>query len=93
MNTRQKTDHSIKWQVTGNVIQKVVSFFSTVLLARILSPEDYGMFALALIVTNTFGLFKSMGIDTALIKRTADFQKACNTAFLIIPPVMICFLR
>ncbi len=67
------------------MIQKVISFGTTVVLARYLGPPVFGLFVFALVVVGSFELFKSMGIDAALIKKQGDFKKAANTAFIIIP--------
>jgi len=75
----------VKWQVGISLSQKVLSFGTTVILARFLGPSMYGLFALALIVVSSFELFKSIGIDAALIRRQDDFELAANTAFIIIP--------
>ncbi len=66
-------------------LQKFISFGTTVILARILGPANYGLFALALVVIGAFGLFKSLGIEAALIQRKDKIDEAANTALFIIP--------
>src|SRR3989339_184369 len=43
----------------------------------------------ALVVVSSFELFKSMGIDSALLRREDDFDRAADTAFVIIPALGI----
>lgn len=85
MDIKKITVHGIKWQIGASLLQKIISFGTTIILARILGPSNYGLFALGLIIISAFGLFKSMGIETALIQRKADIKTAANTAFFIIP--------
>lgn len=82
---RQRTISGIKWQIGVSLFQKAVTFATTIVLARRLGPSVYGLFAFSLVIVSSFELFKSMGIDAALVRRKDDFAAAANTAFLIIP--------
>lgn len=82
---KKQTVSGIKWQVSSSFLQKAISTCATIVLARILGPEDFGLFALAFVAINALDLFKSMGFDSALIQRKDDIEKAANTAFFIIP--------
>jgi PST family polysaccharide transporter len=42
---------------------------STVILARLLSPKDYGIMAMVLAVTNFAGLFRDLGLSSAAIQK------------------------
>ncbi len=85
MSLKIETANGIKWQVGFGLLQKAISFCTTIVLARILGPSHYGLFAMGLIIINAFGLFKSMGIESALIQRKDNIKEAANTAFFIIP--------
>jgi PST family polysaccharide transporter len=45
-----------------------IQLTSTVLLARLLSPKDYGIMAMVLAVTNFAGLFRDFGLSSAVIQ-------------------------
>lgn len=91
---KHKTISGIKWTFAASVAQRIISFGTTVVLARILSPADFGLFALAFVMIDGFGIFKSLGFDSALVRRKDDdIDKACNTAFFLIPAMgMILFI-
>lgn len=82
---KQQTVSSVKWLVGSSFLQKGIQFSATIVLARILGPKDFGLFALAFVAIDALGLFKSMGFDSALIQRKDEVEKAANTAFFIIP--------
>ncbi len=82
---KSKTNKAVKWSVGEAVFSKVVGISVTIVLARILGPKEFGLYALAFVVIDGFGLFKSMGFDSALIQRKNDVYKAANTAFIVIP--------
>lgn len=75
----------IKWLMGSTAIQRVITFATTVVLARILTPATFGLFSLAFIAIDSLGLFSSMGFDSALIRKKDDMDKSANTAFFIIP--------
>lgn len=85
MSLKHKTARGTTWVMFYSFAQRFISFCTTIALARILDPEIFGMYALAFVVIDGFGLFKSMGIDAALIQRKEDTDAAANTAFYIIP--------
>lgn len=81
----KQTVSSVKWLVGSSFLQKAIQLCGTIILARILGPADFGLFALAFVAIDTLGLFKSMGFDSAIIQRKEEMEKAANTAFFVIP--------
>lgn len=84
-----KTVLGVKWLVSSSFLQKVISTVTTVVLARILDPSTFGLCALGFIITDAFGMFRSMGFDSALIQRKDNIDKAANTVFFVIPTLGI----
>lgn len=85
MSLFKTTAKSVKWVIISSLAQRLISFLTTIFLARLLTPSVFGLFALAFSVIDGFGLFKSLGIDSAIIQRKKDVEKAANTAFFLIP--------
>jgi PST family polysaccharide transporter len=54
-----------------------------VLLARILSPENYGVYALALFFLEAIGRVREFGFNEALVHRQKDLDKAFSTHFIL----------
>ncbi|MDD5259279.1 MAG: lipopolysaccharide biosynthesis protein [bacterium] len=86
---KEQTVSGVKWLMGASVLQKIVSFGTTIIIARRLGPSIYGLFAFAMVVVTSFELFKSLGVDAALIRRKEDYPQAADTAFLIIPSLGI----
>jgi len=80
-----QTVRGVKWLVGAGVVQKALSFGTMIILARILEPSNFGVFALAFVAIDGLGLFKSMGFDSALVQKKGNIEKAADTAFFIIP--------
>jgi len=82
---KQKTVSGIKWTSVSVIAQRILAIGTTVILARLLGPADFGLFALAMMVIDGFGIFRSLGFDSALVRKQEDLGKAYNTAFLLMP--------
>jgi O-antigen/teichoic acid export membrane protein len=77
------------WVGTTSFFSKIVSFTTTLLLAKLLTPDDIGLIAIASLVIASIGLFREMGLSRALIYERKDVEKAADTAFFIIPAVSL----
>lgn len=47
----------------------IIGLISTVVLARLLSPNDYGVIAMVMAVTSFAGLFRDLGLSSATIQK------------------------
>ena len=61
----------------------VVSTVTTMALARLLAPSDFGLIAMAAIVMNLAVLFQNIGLDTATVRAKALTQEQVSTLFWI----------
>lgn len=85
LNTlKTKTVSGVKWQMISKVSQKVLSVATFAALARILDPSTFGLFAMSFVAIEGFQLFKSFGLDSALIHRKDRVEEAADTAFVMI---------
>ena len=55
--------------LASQAINIAIQLASTVVLARLLSPEDYGVMAMVLAVTGFAGLFRDLGLSSAAIQK------------------------
>jgi lipopolysaccharide exporter len=62
-----RTGRGVLWTVASFGANRVVTVITTILLARLLVPSDFGLFALATIVVNFISYFSSLGLGQALI--------------------------
>jgi len=85
MSLTLKTAKSIKWLTSAGMAERVIQTGTTVVLARILGPSDFGLFAMAFVAMRGLNFLRSFGFDTALIRYKGDMDKAAATAFCITP--------
>ncbi|MGE3619304.1 MAG: lipopolysaccharide biosynthesis protein [Acidimicrobiia bacterium] len=71
----------LKWSVLNMAVARLTSILSGIVLARILIPEDYGVFAPAMaVVAILFGL-NDLGLLLAIVRwKGEDLREACRTA-------------
>ena len=72
MNNKSFINNFI-WRFAERCGAQLVTFIVSIVLARILTPEDYGVVALATVFTSILQVFVDSGLGTALIqKKNAD---------------------
>lgn len=67
MDLKKKIIHSYKWNVIGNLIVRSLGVVSTLILVRLLMPEDFGLIAIALMVIGLFDVMTNMGVNRYLL--------------------------
>ena len=78
MNLGDSIRHGTKWLVTGNLSGQALQFAFGIVLARLLTPADFGLLVTAQIFTGFVGMFAGGGMGEALVQakevREEDFQ-------------------
>lgn len=77
----QKTVRGVFWSYLSFLGGKGLNFLTTIILARLLLPEQFGLIGYCLIVIQYVDILNSAGIHTALIARREKVQEAANAAF------------
>ena len=74
MTVAQQAAKGVAWTSLGKTIAQLVGAGTTLVLARLLTPEEFGLLAMAVVVTGFFGLLLDLGFCDALIQK-ADIQE------------------
>jgi O-antigen/teichoic acid export membrane protein len=69
MTLKQKAMKGALWEFSGRIGLQGVGFFVSVILARILAPEDFGLLAIVTVFIYLAAAFVDSGFTTALIQR------------------------
>lgn len=59
--------HGIAWSAGSKWLTQIVSWASTIVVARILSPNDYGLVGMAALYLGLVALISEFGIGTAIV--------------------------
>lgn len=80
---KNKTVKGVAWSSIDNVAQYVVTFVVSIVLARLLSPDDYGLIGIVAIFTAICTTLINAGFTTALIRKKEPTEDDYNTVFII----------
>ena len=58
----------------GVAASSIISAIGVILVARLLSPPEYGILTVALLAPNLISTFRSWGVNSAMIKYTAQYK-------------------
>jgi O-antigen/teichoic acid export membrane protein len=72
------------WVGMSEVGLSVLGIVRSVVLARLQTPDIFGVMALAMVVVRAIETFTRPGVAQALTARQEGFDKACNTAFTML---------
>lgn len=79
---KSKTVNGTIWSGIDNVVQMGVTFVVSIVLARLLSPDDYGLIGIVAIFTNVCAALIYGGFTTALIRKRNVTDDDYNTVFV-----------
>ena len=79
---KQKTVKGLGWSALDNVAQYGMQFMIGIVLARLLSPDDYGLLGLVGIFTVICTALVNGGFTTALIRKKDATDDDYNTVFI-----------
>ena len=68
------------WSGVGSIINQLFSLVVSVVLARALSPQDFGLMGMALVFTNFIVLFSGLGVGMSIIQNQQMDDRYLSTA-------------
>lgn len=82
------------WLFLTSITTNFIGFIGQLILARILVPEDFGIYALALAVMNVISAFLELPVSMALIQMEEPTKDDYSTAFTVglIRGAVVCLL-
>lgn len=95
ISTRMRS--GLRWSLLSTVLSRLVNPVTGIILARILSPKDFGIFAVALIALNGLNSINELGVTYAVVRWPGDLKLAARTATTIaitasVLIFMVCFV-
>lgn len=78
---KQKTTKGLFWSSVERFSNQGMSFFFSVILARLLSPSDYGIIAMVTIFFAVAQSFVDSGFSNALVRKTDRREEDLSTCF------------
>ena len=69
------------WVFASKVVARMLALVNVVVLARLLSPGDFGLFGIVMLAMAALRTFTETGFNAALIQRKADTEAYLDTAW------------
>ena len=80
----QRTVRGGLWVFTLRIVQQLFGLARLVILARILSPNDFGLMGIALLTMATLETFSQTGFQQALIQKKEDIKSYLDAAWTVL---------
>ena len=80
---KQKTLKGVSWSLVEQILARGVNFFIGIVLARLLSPSDYGLIGLLSLFIAISQLFIDGGLSSALIREEKASGDDFSTVFFV----------
>ncbi|CAI8723539.1 Colanic acid exporter [Methylococcus capsulatus] len=69
MTLKRRTFSAVRWTAAAGVFRALLQIAQVAVLARLLSPADYGLMAMVSVVLGFGGLFADLGVNSAFVQR------------------------
>lgn len=80
-NLKHKAKVGMYWSFLNNAANQIMQFGVAIVMARLLSPEDYGITALPAVFMAVAGILTDSGFAMALIRKPEVTEKDLSTSF------------
>ena len=74
-----KVSSAIRWSAVNSLLQRLAAVGISVLLARLIAPEQFGVFAVALVVLNIVLSVSELGVSAALVRTNDSVEEMAPT--------------
>ncbi len=72
------------WVLSLRIFEKFLYIVKLIILARILSPNDFGLMGIALLTLSILETFTNIGFMEALIQKNRDIEEYLDTAWTLV---------
>jgi O-antigen/teichoic acid export membrane protein len=80
---RQRVIHGGVWVTSLNVVDRLLQITRLIVLARLLSPADFGIMGIALLSIAVIQQLSNLGLDAALIQKKENIDPFLNSVWSV----------
>ncbi len=81
MSLRHTVLTGLRWTVAAKFVAQLVTWSVTFYVLRLLTPADYGLMAMAMVLIGVLSLLNEMGLGSALVQRESVDRQLLRQAF------------
>lgn len=71
------------WDFSGRVGGQIIGLVISIILARLLSPEEYGLIGMSTVFIALSGVFTNLGLSSALVQRSNPTEEHYSSSFYL----------
>jgi O-antigen/teichoic acid export membrane protein len=83
MTLESRTVRGIGWSATARVAQLLMSILISAILARLLTPSDFGLIAMVLVFSNLVAVFSGFGLTAAIVQKPEISDETLSSSFWV----------
>lgn len=83
MTLESRTVRGIGWSATARVVQLLMSILISAILARLLTPSDFGLIAMVLVFSNFVAIFAGIGLTAAIVQKPEISDETLSSSFWV----------
>jgi len=83
MTLKTRTVRGIGWSATSQIAQLLMQILISAILARLLTPSDFGLIAMVTVFSSFVAIFADLGLTSAIIQKQEISEEALSSTFWI----------
>jgi O-antigen/teichoic acid export membrane protein len=83
MTLKTRTVRSIGWSASSQIAQLLMQILILAILARLLTPNDFGLIAMVTVFSSFVSIFSSFGLTSAIVQKKEVNDEALSSIFWI----------
>jgi len=83
MNIAKDAVKGIKWASVSQLGRQIIQYTTTIILAALLTPSDFGLMAMAIIIIGFLEIFKDLGTAAAIIQNQNLSEESLSSIFWV----------
>ena len=83
MSLKEKSVNAISWDLAGKLTQQGSAFLVSIVLCRLLNPQDFGVIAMAGVFIAISNVFLDFNLSSALIQKESPTQVQYSSIFYL----------
>jgi O-antigen/teichoic acid export membrane protein len=80
---KSQTVSSVKWSTLSQAVRQGAQLLTTVILARLLPPSDFGLLGMAMVVIGFIEIFKDLGTTAAIVHKKEISEVLLSSVFWV----------
>ncbi|MEQ9307094.1 MAG: oligosaccharide flippase family protein, partial [Marinoscillum sp.] len=80
---KKRTTSALAWDIGGTMLRQTFNFVTSIFLARLLTPEEFGLVGMSMVFIAFAEVFIDVGFSSALIQNQKNSELTYNSVFFI----------